>query len=438
MFKRKTEIMKNILVLAYCVSPTRGSEYAVAWNYITKMSKYNRLTVLYNTSGDHMDDTTEIEEFCTRSPLQNVHFIPVYCTKTTITLNYLNRHNILPYTFYLAFKNWQKEAYKTAKQVVSEETFDLVHFLGPIGYREPGYLWKLDLPYIWGPIAGMNNYPVKLLKATYSFKGKLFFLIRTLINNIQLRTSYRVKQALKKSNVLLTATTENQKRLLKVHHVQSIWLPENGINGVIQRNSNLKFNDEIIHLAWIGRIDDYKAIIILIDALTNISRNNLLLHVIGDGPIKKEMEQYAMNKGVDHMIKWHGKVTRSEVFPILAQTHLHIITSLGEGNPTVIWEAMSLGIPTMTLDHCGMHDIVCEKCGFKIPIISYSQVINDITTRLNEIIQNPQILRDLSDGVIKCAQNYHWDNREAFWNDIYDLAIKNYQDGITSTSPLNS
>lgn len=429
--------MKNILVLAYCISPTRGSEYAVAWNYITNMSKYHRLTVLYNTSGDHMGDTTEIEEFCAKSPFQNVHFIPVYSTKITIILNYLNRHNILPFTFYLAFKKWQKEAYKTAKQIVSKDSFDLIHFLGPIGYREPGYLWKLDLPYIWGPIAGMNNYPIELLKATYSFKGKLFFLLRTFINNIQLRASFRVKNALKKSNVLLTATTENQKRLLKVHHAQSIWLPENGINGIIQKNSNKKFNDEIIHLAWIGRVDDYKAIILLIDAFKNLSQNNLLLHVIGDGPIKNNMEQYAIKKEVNHLIKWHGKVARSEVFTILAQTHLHVITSLGEANTTVIWEAMSLGIPTMTLDHCGMHDVVCEKCGFKIPIISYSQVINDITKKLNEIMLNPQILRDLSEGVLECAQNFHWDKREAFWNDIYDLAIKNYHKGITSTSSLN-
>ena len=55
--------MKKILVLAYCVSPTRGSEYAVAWNYITRMSKYHKLTVLYGISGEQMGDITELEEF---------------------------------------------------------------------------------------------------------------------------------------------------------------------------------------------------------------------------------------------------------------------------------------------------------------------------------------------------------------------------------------
>ena len=428
-------MMKNILVLAYCVSPTRGSEYAVAWNYIIRMSKYHKLTVLYGISGEQMGDIAELEEFRLKTPLKNVHFIPVHHSHMTIALNYLNRHHILPFTYYLAFQNWHKDAYKVAKQLVSNEKFDLIHYLGPIGYREPGYLWKLGLPYIWGPIGGMNNYPIQLLKATYTFKGKFFFLLRTFLNKVQLKTSTRVKKALKKSNVLLAATTENQQSIFKVHHAYSTWLPENGITGEIKITSNLKFKEDIIHLAWIGRVDDFKAIILLIKALENISYKNLLIHVIGDGFIRKEMEQYSIRKGVNHLIKWHGRVKRSEVFSILSQVHLHVITSLGEANTTVIWEAMSLGIPTMTLDHCGMHDVVCDKCGIKIPIISYAQVINDMTAKLNELMQNPLILKELSDGVLKCAPNFHWDKREIFWNEIYSLAIDNFQKSIYSTTP---
>lgn len=36
--------------------------------------------------------------------------------------------------------------------------------------------------------------------------------------------------------------------------------------------------------------------------------------------------------------------------------HMHIITSISEGNATTIWEAMSYGVPTLSFDHCGMLD----------------------------------------------------------------------------------
>ena len=65
--------MKNILVLAYQLSPTKGSEYSLAWNYVTRMSKYNRLTVLYGVSGTRLGDCDEMEEFAKTKGLQMLH-----------------------------------------------------------------------------------------------------------------------------------------------------------------------------------------------------------------------------------------------------------------------------------------------------------------------------------------------------------------------------
>ena len=44
--------------MAYMLSPYKGSEFSVAWNYVTHISKDNDLTVLYGISGDkrpHLD-----------------------------------------------------------------------------------------------------------------------------------------------------------------------------------------------------------------------------------------------------------------------------------------------------------------------------------------------------------------------------------------------
>ena len=53
-------------------------------------------------------------------------------------------------------------------------------------------------------------------------------------------------------------------------------------------------------------------------------------------------------------------------------------------------------------------------------------------------MQTPELLKELSDGVLECAPYFHWDRREEFWNKIYDQAISNYKEKITATSSLNS
>lgn len=120
-------------------------------------------------------------------------------------------------------------------------------------------------------------------------------------------------------------------------------------------------------------------------------------------------------------------VDRASVQEVLFQSHLHVISSLGEGNPTILWEAFGKAIPTLTLDHCGMAGVVCEKCGIKIPIHSYNQVVEDIADRINGVLHNPKTIEWLSVGTIECAKKFMWSNRIALYNKIYDEISKKYQ-----------
>lgn len=420
--------MKDILVLAYAISPSKGSEYAVAWNYVTAMSRYHRLTVLYGTSGEHMGDTVEMERYIWEHPVPNVTFVAVAPSRTAERLNALNKRGIFVYSFYLAYRQWHKSVYRAARELVRKKHFDLIHYVGPIGYREPGYLWKLDLPYVWGPIGGTRNPSFRLLGAVSTFPGLCKLLFRTVANVLQLHFGRRIRLALRRTDVLLTATTENRDNIRRVHRIDSIWLPENGVAGAVVPPDANKFTADTLHFIWIGRIDNNKALIVLLDALQLVDTDSpVVVHVVGDGPLRPRMERYAGRRGVGHLIRWHGKVSRTEVFELLRRSHLHIISSLSEGNPTTIWEAMSCGVPTMSLDHCGMHDVICDRCGIRIPIRSYAQVVRDMGAQMQRLIRNPHLLKTLSEGVLECIPAFRWENRIELLNELYDKAIENYE-----------
>lgn len=418
---------KKILMIAYAVSPTRGSEYSVAWNYINEMSKDNDLVVLYGTSGNHIGDFEEIESWLLTNSIPNVKFVPVYPNGFTLKLNYLNRKNIFPYVFYLAYNFWHRQVYETAKKLIKNEHFDLIHFLNPIGYREPGYLWKLGFPYIWGPIGGIPNRPEHLFK-DLTLKNKTLFTVRNWANSIQFKYNRRLKKALSSTDLLLTATTENKVLIQKEYKIESIYLPENAI---IESRAHLRIinikKDDICNIAWIGFIDSRKSLNFLIEALGKVQIENWHLHVIGEGSLKQAMQQLAAKMLIIDKITWHGHIQRSEVFEILNSTHLHVITSLGEGNPTTIWEAMDRGIPTISLNHCGMKDVICERCGVKINIESVQQIKMDLAYAISDLILNPTKINNLSAGVLECAKSHRWSKRRQLFNVYYELAIENWK-----------
>lgn len=413
------------MVLAYMVSPYKGSEYSVAWNYITYMSKQNDLVVLYGSADEPMGNCKDTEEYIKAHPMPHVRLIPVYPNALANILNWPNRHRILVYTFYYAYKVWMKQAYDIAKELISKEHFDLIHYVGMIGYREPGYLWKLGLPYVWGPVGGANNAPMQLMKRM-PLTGKLKLTFRSVANTIQFHTKTRLKKALAATEVLLTATSENQRKFKEVHHKDSICLPENGITTAISLDEKKFDNPEKYHFVIIGRLDANKSVGTFLEALTQVKHKGMLhIDIVGGGPLRSALEQYAGDNGLSPIITWYGQVPREEAVKVVSNAHMHVITSVSEGNPTTIWEAMSYGVPTMSFDHCGMHDTIDDSCGIRIPIAPcYEDCVSRLAKEIDSLLEHPERFKQLAEGTVERAKRYTWDEREKFWNRLYDDLLK--------------
>ena len=416
--------------MAYAISPYRGSEYAVAWNYVTHMSKNNNLTVLYGMSDNHMGETDTMEEYLKEHAVNNVRFIAVKPNRLANLLNWPNRHDFLVYTFYYAFSVWQREAYNVAREISKAEHFDLIHYVGPIGYREPGYLWKLGLPYVWGPVGGANNAPRQLMKHM-PLAGRAKLTFRSVANTIQFHTMRRLKKALAATDVLLTATSENQRKFRQVHHKESLCLPENCITGPIALDESKFANPVRYNLIVIGRLDANKSVGLFLEALAQMrNRGRLHVDIVGDGPLRAGLQGYAREHVLDGLITWHGQLPRADAVKIFNRAHLHVITSVSEGNPTTIWEAMSYGVPTMSFDHCGMHDTLCPKCGILVPIAPmYEDCVAAIASNIDALLEQPERFSQLAHGTVECARKFTWAKREEFLNKLYDDLLRRKQEG---------
>lgn len=399
--------MRNVLLVTYEISPYQGSESSVSWNYVLKMQHFHKLTVLYNKGKE------DIEHYLQTEKMDNVTFCNLSSQPTA--RNGLIRH----ISHNLNYMKWHKRAYTQAKEWIKNGEIDIVHYLNPIGFKEPGYLWKLSIPYVWGPIQAVENRPLVLFPAL-SFKEKTNALLRRIIHNSAFILLPRVRQAMHRADYLFAATPNTVRMIKKYYGRESFYLPENGILQM-ERTKPIDYQEgETMQIVWIGALCPRKALVILLDALSRTRNRQWQLSVIGKGYLFQQLKRESEQLGIDGHITWHGNVPRTEVLRLIQTAHLHVISSLGEGNPTVLWEAMSWAVPTMTLDHCGMVGVVCEKCGIKIPIHSYKQVVTDMAGHIDHLIEQPETIGQLSHGVIECSEKFMWSNRIKIFNDVYD------------------
>ena len=416
----------RILVFAFQLNPHKGSECAVAWDYITEMSKSHELHVIYGAcEGFHdIGNTKYVEDYTLNHKYKNIIFIPFKPSFRTKNWQY---NAIETYLFYREYTRYHKEVYSFARNYIKEYNIDIIHYLGPIGYHEPGYMWNLNIPYIWGPIGGFSNIKFKLLPATFSITGGLNLVVKSMLNLIQSFTSIRLRKALNQSAFVIASTTEARKRIRCLCPSANVsYLPENCIKELFPLNED-KFSNSIIRLIWIGRTDSQKGLPILLDALSLLKLKivNMPIHVdiIGMGPLQTKMIDYAKKKNIDDCVVWHGQIDRTKVYELMNDAHINVITSLNEANTTVIWEAMSLGVPTIALDHCGMHDTVSSRNGIKIPVKSYKLTVRTLAEEIENLIFNPKILEDLAHGVLELRDNYTWDKRALKFEEVYREAL---------------
>lgn len=419
--------MRHICVIAYQLHHSKGSEYAVAWDYVTHMNKNNRLTVFYGTCNGHhnIGNISEMEEFIRKNDVPNVKFVGV---KPSFVSHNYDFSIIGQYKFYKEYRKWHEDVRVEIEKLDRKDKIDVIHYLGPIGYREPGCVYNLPIPYIWGPIGGVTGAELRLLDFSFTFKESMHLAIKTMMNWIQLRTDYRVKKAINNADVVLCATNEYKAVVEKVaknkHHSQIIYKPENCIASLFPLNYN-KFKTKTIRLIFVGWLDSRKALNIILDALSKLTdeqKIQVFLDVIGDGPLKDKLIMKACHLGLSNAIKWHGRIDRKQVFDIMNEAHLMVLPSLSDANTTVVWEAYSVGLPILALDHCGFHDTVNNCNGYLIPIHSYKQVVKDISACLKKIINNPIELKEKAEYVLKDREQYVWEKRIEFFEDIYEIA----------------
>ena len=117
-----------------------------------------------------------------------------------------------------------------------------------------------------------------------------------------------------------------------------------------RRHRQLRSQQQPLRLIFIGRLDSYKRVDWLIEACAaNVTAE---LHVIGDGPLRMQLESQAQAVGIDKAVVFHGRVSEQEKLVLLRDSDLLVLPadSSNEAFGIVQLEAMACGVPALAFD----------------------------------------------------------------------------------------
>jgi len=409
----------KILIIAHELSPFSGSECAVGWNLVTRIAQYHDVTVLYASGSQSKSDSYKIavKNYFQKNPfIPALEFINVdqpLFTRFTASVNKLFS-NIgpigLPLLYYLGYKSWQKSAYTVALNRHKRSQFDAVHQITQITYREPGYTWKLGIPFFWGPTGGVANMPWHYYKYI-SFGAKIIEGIRFVSNRYQACCMKRIRKAISRSAVIYTYSAEDAKFFSAGLPNQIKQMLDVGTTITEDFHKNPPVHREILEGVWCGQLTYRKAPEIFIKALAagDITMEKIRLTVIGEGPLEKALIELADRFQLKN-IKWIRRIPHQQVFEIMKEADFLIHTSLREATSSVIPESLSVGLPVLCHDVNGMGIAVNDTCGIKIPMISPEASIQGFHDAMKTLILDRDYLASLKKGALNRAEELSWDN----------------------------
>lgn len=422
----------RILISAFYCSPYRGGEAAVGWQVASRLAKAGH--EVHVICGDLSDDEPTRKDHKRYASEQGLpEGLTIHHVAADTTARRLHNWHCKPgmwFLYYAAYRHWQKLALEKAIELHAESSFDIAHQLTIIGYREPGYLWKTGIPFVWGPINGAAVMPWCFIFGLGG-RGAYRHLTRNLMNALQMRLPGRSRRAAFAAAKIWAVTKEDQMMVEKIWKCRAELMIETGATPCETAVVKSKAAGETLRLVWCGIIEERKALPLLLQALVRLPCAVIWeLKVIGNGPQRGFCEKLSKSLGIDDRVYWTGNVEHAEAQRLMEHAHALVHSSLKEGTPHVVLEAMSRGLPVICHDSCGMGVAVDQTSGIKIPMLDPQASVAGFQNAIHRLATEPGLLESLSAGALARARDLSWDAKIEKFTDTYRDVIENTEEHI--------
>lgn len=129
---------------------------------------------------------------------------------------------------------------------------------------------------------------------------------------------------------------------------------------------------DVFRILFVGRLTAQKNLPPVLEALARLRRDlvrEVVLDIVGDGPLRREWDEMSRGLGLARAISWHGWLPKERVATLYRRASCFVNPSLYEGMPNTVLEAMASGLPVIASNVGGNDALVRHgKTGFLVEL----------------------------------------------------------------------
>ncbi len=193
---------------------------------------------------------------------------------------------------------------------------------------------------------------------------------------------------------IIVTSRHIQSTLSKAEQQKTTLIP----NGVDTSLFKYKLPTNSKRILFIGRFEKQKNLTLLISALGNLLKYKFTLVLVGKGTLENQLLKQAKKQNVDLVL--HSPISHRELPAVFHEAGIFILPSLIEGQPKVLLEAMSSGVPVVASNIEAHQEIIKSRLNG----ILFDPTVKSLTRAIVDLMGNPKLYKSISRNARKIIE----------------------------------
>jgi len=260
---------------------------------------------------------------------------------------------------------------KTYEKLFNDNGYDIVHF-------------------------EYSGIAANLVDIIENVKAKTVVSCRGSAEKVKLVTEQGRKEKIEKVFKIVSAVhcvSEDMKRTIAPFctDLHKVFVNRPAIDVSFFKPSAIKKKNEVLQILSVGRFTYQKGYLPGLMAIKQLIEKgaSFVWNIVGDGPQYEELLFHINNMFLENHVKLLGKKNKDEVNNLLNTADVFLLTSVYEGIPNVVLEAMAMELPVVATRSGGVDEVITNgKDGFVADVYDVNEIV-----RLLELLLSDEHLR---------------------------------------------
>lgn len=290
---------------------------------------------------------------------------------------------------------WSLQAYRLARRLSQDASYDLCHCWSGWPAGVIGYLLRQRQPYV----AALRGSDVP------GFNERLRFLDPLVFRPLS--------QVIWRRAAAVTAVSQSLKRLAdRTAPDVRIRVIENGVDTAQFSPDGGSDRGTVL---YVGRLVPRKGVRYLLEAFAQVLADHptARLVIAGEGPERPGLEALGAGLDLGDRVSFRGHVEHAELPELYRQASVFVLPALQEGMSNALLEAMASGLPTITTE--GTMGQLPHTCGMIVAERSAEQ----LAAALGSYLRDPELRARHAASGLELARSLTWARKAKAYLKLY-------------------